>query len=204
MTYRGRNAARRAHKLAVAEAATKKRINLEIIAWERRHPPRVHPKLLEAVDYRDDHTGERRYLYECPPAMNDSPRVLRMPIMARREILAAYPQLGGPHMRTVDFRRVQWGFRADQSEIRWYTWELIGEAGDRENMPHARKAAAFIRQARMMLGAAGLIGIRPLESGRFPGFPFSSDWARKELDEVLEVVDLELHAWLGDVPAVRG
>lgn len=209
MTYRGRNAARRAHKLAIQEAAVKKRCESAVTAWSNAHPPRIHPDILSPERFVDDYSesGDWLGIIEMPPPCKESPPVYHAPMLLPRRVTWSIPEGEKMHlqrMRMMSFRLVVWKLRADQSEFRWFTWEPMGvdgEGSDRERYPRAQKALAYLARAEHVLEHLGLMRLRVLEHE--PSRYAYDDWARKDLKEVLEILRLELSAWLGTIPAVR-
>jgi hypothetical protein len=203
MSYKGRNAARREHKLAIREAAVKKRIDIAVHVWENLHPPRIHPNILSPDRFVDCDANEQLAIFEMPPPCRDSPPqhiVPAMPSMRWRAI-------GGDpmSMNRVCFRLVVWKLRADQSEIRWFAWEPMnvdGDGSDKERYPRAAKALAYIGRFEHVLNHLGLLGTRPLLHDHESAY---NSWAYKELGEVIEILRLELGAWLepNRIPAVR-
>lgn len=206
MTYRGRNAARRAHKLAIQEAAVKKRCESAVTAWSNAHPPRIHPNILSPERIVDDYSesGDWLGIFEMPPPCKESPPQYAVPVLPRVSFLRERPEIAS-YIRPVTFRLVVWKLRADQSEIRWFTWEPMGvegEGSDRERYPRAQKALAYLARAEHLLEHLGLMRLRALEQFSPYAMPYD-EWARKDLKEVLEILRLELSAWLGTIPAVR-
>lgn len=167
MTYRGRNAARRARKEAVKAAEREIiRKQSEERAWSRyiakeprpvdgmRYVDRVNdlPGFDRGPDNDNLTAPYRRQVWLSAIVGGDRPVPRRFAIRYSDPIDLASLNFAQPwnrESRTIEFTWRQWALNAGDTSIRWLTPEPIRQgAGDPEAFQAARKAVAMILRAR--------------------------------------------------------